>query len=273
MQSMTSRFGIVGDGPRAAEALVELAAGLLRARGPIIDPVFFSTYAGLLAGCSAGLCDAVWAPPLVAQELRFTDMRTPVAVVAREGGAFYYSALVVGADSRGRAPGLHELRGKRVAWVSPRSAAGYVVPCLQLRALGYEPDTYFGSQQFYFTHERALRALELGDADVAATYAHIGRHGLVRLTHAREARIVMTAGPIPGDLVLAREGVEPALGRALIGSVFDEGGPLARVTGARSFQRVPERHFRAIERWSGLANAIGVLPPPRAVAHDVMVAG
>lgn len=272
MQSTTIRFGIVADGLRAAEAFVDLAAAILRAHGPTLEPVFFSSYPGLLEACNLGLCDAVWAPPLVAHELRFTDVRKPVAVVVRDAGAFYYSALVVRSDSRGRAPGLHELGGKRIAWVSPRSAAGYVVPYLQLRALGYEPDSYFGSQQFHFTHGRALRALELGEADAAATYAHIGRDGLFRLNHVRDARIVMTAGPIPGDVVLTREGLDPAFARSLVGAEFAGDGPLARGTGALRFDPIPERHFRAIERWSGLATAIGVLAPRREVAHGAMAA-
>lgn len=272
MQSNTIRFGIVADGPRAAEAFVDLAAAILRAHGPTLEPVFFSSYAGLLEACNLGLCDAVWAAPLVAHELRFTDVRRPVAVVVREAGAFYYSALVVRSDIRGRAPGLHELRGKRIAWVSPRSAAGYVVPHLQLRALGYDPDAYFGSQRFHFTHGRALRALELGEADAAATYAHLGSDGLFHLDHVRDARIVMTAGPIPGDVVLTREGVDPSFARALVRAVFANDGPLARATGARRFDRIPERHFGAIERWSGLAQAIGVLTPRREVADEVMAA-
>jgi len=272
MQPTTIRFGIVADGPRADEAFVDLAAAILRAHGPTLEPVFFSTYPGLLDACTLGLCDAVWAPPLVAHELRFTDVRKPVAIVVREAGAFYHSALVVRSDHRGRVPGLHELGGKRIAWVSPRSAAGYVVPYLQLRALGYEPDRYFGRQQFHFTHSRALRALELGEADAAATYAHVGRDGAFRVAHARDAHIVMTAGPIPGDVVLTRDDVDPSFARALIRAVIAEDGPLARATGARRFAPAPERHFRAIERWSGLANVIGLMAPRRAPAHEAMAA-
>lgn len=258
MQSKPIRFGIVADGAAADEAFVDLAAAVLRARGPLLEPVFFSSYPGLLEACHLGICDAVWAPPLIAHELRFTDVRRPVALVVREAGAFYYSALVVRSDVRGRALGLHELGGKRVAWVSPRSAAGYVVPYLQLRALGYDPPSYFGETQFHFTHGRALAALARGDADAAATYAHVGRDGAFHVDHVHDARIVMTAGPIPGDVILTTEDVDPTFATALVRATVAEDGPLARVTGARRFDPAHQRHFRAIERWSGLANAIGV---------------
>ncbi|CAN5346842.1 hypothetical protein BH09MYX1_BH09MYX1_39650 [soil metagenome] len=269
MQSKTIRFGIVANGLHADEAFVDLAAAVLRAYGPPLDPVFFSSHAGLLEACNVGLCDAVWAPPLVAHELRFTDVRKPVAVVVREGGAFYYSALVVRTDRRGQPLGLHELAGKRVAWVSPRSAAGYVVPYLQLRALGYDPATYFGEQKFYFTHQRALQALALGEVDAAATYAHVGSDRSLRARHVHDAHIVMTAGPIPGDVVLTRDDLDPAFARALRGAVVDANGALARATGARRFDPAPALHVRAIERWNGLAHAIGVLGHRRPLTHEV----
>ena len=159
-----------------------------------------------------------------------------------------------------------------MAWVSPRSAAGYVVPYLQLRALGYDPDRYFGGQQFFFTHARAVLALELGEVDAAATYAHVGQDGAFHVEHARDAHIVMTAGPIPGDVILTREGVDPSFARALVRAVVPADGALARTTGARRFDPAPERHFRAIERWTSLANAIGVLAPRRERAYQAMTA-
>ena len=272
MKSTTIRFGIVAEGSRADEAFVDLAAAILRAHGPTLQPVLFCSDAGLLDACMLGLCDAVWAPPLVAHELRFTEVKKPVAVVVREAGAFYHSALVVRSDGTGRIPGLHELGGKRMAWVSPRSAAGYVVPYLQLRALGYDPDRYFGGQQFFFTHARALRALELGEVDAAATYAHVGPDGGFHVEQTRDAHIVMTAGPIPGDVILTREGLDPSFASALLRAVVAEDGALARTTGARRFDPAPDLHFRAIERWTSLANAIGVLAPRRERAHRVVTA-
>ncbi len=256
------RFGIVADSNHADDAFVDLAAAVLRARGPLLEPVLFASYAGLLEACQLGRCDAVWAPPLVARELRFTELREPCAIVVRETGAFYYSALVVRKDRRGRTPGLHELGGARVAWVSPRSAAGYVVPYLQLRALGYEPDRWFGASRFHYTHARALAALAAGEADAAATYAHVGSDGRFRVRHVEDAHIVMTAGPIPGDVVLTTPAAR-GLRASLLRAVVSDEGPLARVTGARRFDPVPERHFQAIERWSGLASSIGIATPAR----------
>jgi ABC-type phosphate/phosphonate transport system substrate-binding protein len=266
MHTTPLRFGIVADGPEADEAFVDLAAAVLRARGPLLEPLFFASYAGLLEACQLGRCDAVWAPPLVARELRFTELREPAAIVVREAGAFYYSALVVKKDRRGRAAGLHELAGARIAWVSPRSAAGYVVPYLQLRALGYEPERWFGEARFHYTHARALAALDRGEADVAATYAHVGADGRFRVRHVADAHIVLTAGPIPGDVILTTPTAR-GLGASLLRAALREEGALTRVTGARRFDPAPERHFTAIERWSGLASAIG-LGPARAVAHE-----
>lgn len=268
MQSRPITLGLVADGPSAEDAFVDLAAAVLRAGGPVLEPKFFASYPGLLEGCTHGGCDAAWAPPLVAHELRHTDVRSPVAIVVREAGAFYYAALVVAADRVGRSPSLPDLAGRRIGWVSPRSAAGYVVPRLQLQALGYDPDRLFGKQSFHFTHGRLLEALARGEIDAAATYAHAQPNGELRTAHVHSARIVMAAGPIPGDVVVARASVAAALSRALERADVLERGPLARHTGVRHFLPAPERHFRAIARWSDLASSLGMPGAPPTLMSD-----
>src|SRR5262249_28186849 len=120
----------------------------------------------------------------------------------------YQSVLLVRSSSP--VVTLEALRGLSAAWVDPMSASGYVLPRLQLAALGLDPRTLFGVERFYGSHPPAVRALLDGAADVAATFVGVGDGVVSRRSWTNEVeapsdlRVLATFGEIPADLIAVR---------------------------------------------------------------------
>ena len=107
--------------------------------------------------------------------------------------------------------GLSALEGKSVAWVDPRSAAGYVVPRRFVAAAQKDPETFFSHGVFGRTHEGVVEHVLRGSAEVGATYAVL-ESGTRRVLDAGwfragsrqdELSMVTTAGTVPADAIVA----------------------------------------------------------------------
>jgi ABC-type phosphate/phosphonate transport system substrate-binding protein len=110
---------------------------------------------------------------------------------------------------------LADLNGSRAGWVDPWSAAGYVVPRIELARAGIDPARTFKTETFYGTHSDALLALARGDCDVAGTYAQTGEGktapaGAWSALEDVRIRVIATFGSIPSDVIAARRNLAPA---------------------------------------------------------------
>lgn len=257
------RFALLADPEEARLAFDEMAREV-RERAPLsLEPVFTSSYAGLALALERDACDAAWSPPVVAQGLLASSIGAPLVAVGRGGGTSYYSVLL----ARGEGPvGVQALSQARIAWVSKLSAAGYMVPSLYLRSIGLEPDELFSSQTFLGTHDAALRALGDGQVDLAATYATLPRGGralVLPVAAPAAVRVVIAAGPIPGDVIFAAShlarSVRDSLRGAFLAIQVSEKGPLARLMDVSRFEVPALDHFETLRRWRVLAAESG--PP------------
>src|SRR5262249_29622562 len=145
----------------------------------------------------------------------------------------YHSAIIVATGSGIRS--LRQLEGKRAAWVDPHSASGFVIPRIQLAALGVDPRTAFASQHFYGTHEAVVSAVAEGVADFGATYVRLDRKGTIVHgpwasfpRYVRTIRTLSKFGEIPSDVVAARADMDreiaARLQAALLGLARDPRG-------------------------------------------------
>lgn len=137
----------------------------------------------------------------------------PFASAVREGDSRYNGVLFVRDASPIRS--VESLRGSKVAWVAPTSAAGYLMPRLAIAKQGLDPNELFASEVFLDTHGAVARAVAEGRADVGATHAlfndadpsrgmrSTGFDGIEGL----KARVVLASAPIPSDLIVASHGV------------------------------------------------------------------
>ncbi len=223
-------------------------------------------YHALTDAVTSGSVDIAWLAPIVL--IRVGDVMTPVVASARGNRLGYHTAFVVTEDSPLQS--LDQMRGARVAWVDRWSAAGYVVPRVQLRLQGLDPKTLFGSEGFYGTHSAAVRAVVEREADVAATYAYVDDSGQAVngawsvLPDAR-VRVLATFGEIPPDVIAIRATHAPEL-RERLRSALHAGIAsrsmrpiLESLFGARGFRDVPSAAYDDLRSALRLAESLGLV--------------
>lgn len=88
-----------------------------------------------------------------------------LAVPEVDGKTTYRSVLVVRADAPWRS--LRDLRGTRIVYSDRLSLTGYALPRQLVRELGEDPDRFFASSFFSFSHDASVLAVRRQLADVA----------------------------------------------------------------------------------------------------------
>src|SRR5687768_12630089 len=165
------------------------------------------TYEALEAELAAGRVDMAWG---TAEQCTAFELKARAVLRAvRSGSWHYHAALVCRADEPLT---LETLRGKRVAWVAPRSTGGHLLPVRHLEAQGLYPEEVFSEQRFLGTYRKALAAVLSGESDVAAVFSnhpdeHAMRATLASYVGAEEPRLVpfLFTGPTLSDgIILTR---------------------------------------------------------------------
>jgi phosphate/phosphite/phosphonate ABC transporter binding protein len=214
------------------------------------------SYEALARQMADGAIQVAWLPPIVFVRLEREGVAVPLVTNKRGGSGGYQSVLLVRGASKIHT--LDGLQGASAAWVDPLSASGYVLPRIQLAALGIDPRTVFAKESFYGSHPAAVAALLDGSADVAATFAGLDADGASRGGRASghptsgamgqassddDVRVLATFGQIPGDLIAVRPDVGQDV-RASLSAVQGRGdGP----GGAPSLRRGGLRRERLRE--------------------------
>ncbi len=188
------------------------------------------SYERLAVALNDGTTQLAWLSPIPYIALSGAGAVSPLVFNERTK-KHYCSAIIVQAESRVRR--LVELRGTRAVWVDRHSAAGFVIPRIQLATAGVDPRTELGEQTFAGSHEAVVHAVTSGGADFGATFAHREADGSIvgpwsGTVDERHVRVLATFGKIPSDLIVARNDLDMAvrvrLTRALRAMNADETG-------------------------------------------------
>lgn len=174
------------------------------------------SYEALATEVREGRVDIAWLPPIVF--VRLGDAVTSIGSILRGGKSAYEAALVVRSDSRVRS--IEGLRGTRAGWVDPWSAAGFVLPRVNLALLGVDPRSVFRTETFHGSHRAAIEALIEGACDVVGTYARgdaggADSSGAWSEVVGADVRVLATFGAIPPDVIGVRKGY-PEEGRTKV---------------------------------------------------------
>lgn len=171
-----------------------------------------ATYKDLAMSIREGSSDIAWLPPVVFAWL--AEAVTPIGSILREGSATYAAALVVREDAPFRS--LKDLKDARAGWVDPWSAAGYVVPRLELVRAKIDPAVAFRTEKFYGSHREALVALGKDECDVVGTFARLPAEGKTESATGAwsevedlHARVLASFGSIPPDVIAVRRNLGP----------------------------------------------------------------
>jgi phosphonate transport system substrate-binding protein len=237
----------------------------------IVKPHRAPSPEALAAAVRAGRVQVAWLSPSLLTTSGLEDLVSPVASSVREGAATYHAALFVRDDSLIRAP--PDLAGRRVAYVAKSSAAGYLYPRFALAQRGLDPRTLFGAELFLESHGAVAAAVNEGRADAGATFVvfqggdpsrPVARAGFTELPGASPCRIVLAAGPIPADVVVACKTFGPRFRTTLVETlqtIAKEPSSRALVVslfGAQSFAPFSEASLSALHKMLKSARGMGL---------------
>lgn len=144
-------------------------------------------------------------------------------MVLRHGSHTYQSQFIVKSDSPIKT--LKDINGKKIAFVDPSSASGYLLPLKMLRDQGIQP----GETVFAMKHDNVVSMVYNGQVDVGATFhtpAFDGRiedaRRLVKTQYpdvVEKIRIIKLSDPIPNDPIVFRANLPEAM-KVKIASAF-----------------------------------------------------
>jgi phosphate/phosphite/phosphonate ABC transporter binding protein len=261
-------FGLVAAADAAVlTAFDELAAWLHSHTSVDLERRTAATYQALAASVREGSSDVAWLPPVAYAWL--AEAVTPLGSIVRAGNTRYSAALLVRKDAK--IASLADLAGTRAGWVDPWSAAGYVVPRIELARAGMDPTTSFRAEAFHGTHREALLALARGDCDVAGTYARPQEGDKTMIEGAWtdldigvEVRVLSIFGSIPPDVLAVRRNLAPASYERVLealrrASADDTARPLLQaVFGGGELREGIEAGHDALRRAFERATAVGL---------------
>jgi phosphate/phosphite/phosphonate ABC transporter binding protein len=130
-----------------------------------------------------------------------------------DGSATYRGIIVARKD--GGLKSIADLRGKRFAFVDPKSASGYVYPRAMLVEKGIRPDSFFKETIFAGDHMKVIAAVLDGRVDAGATYDNALGIAKASGMPSDSLMIIVSTDPIPHDAIAVRIGLDQALAKRI----------------------------------------------------------
>lgn len=132
-----------------------------------------------------------------------------LAMPERGGTNYYFSYVIVPRASN--LTSLAELRGRRFVYVDPMCYSGYLELRAYLRKVGEDPETFFRSSYFTYSHDDSLRAVADGLVDggviASLTYDYYREYAPAILEQVRIVQVLPGSGMGP---VVARRDLKEA---------------------------------------------------------------
>jgi phosphate/phosphite/phosphonate ABC transporter binding protein len=207
------------------------------------------TYARLAQLVVTREIDLAWLSPIVLVSLARNRQVVPLVGLVRDRKTSYSCALLVSPTSH--ISTYEELHGKRAAWVDKHSAAGYVLPRIELAAHGVRGSS-LGEERMYGSHDGVVRAVASGRADFGATYARHDSSGMIvgpwtrTPGLAKSVRVMTTFGDVPPDAIAARYDMDKPMRERIVRGLramtkgWNDREIVSDVFGASDFE-VPKR--------------------------------
>lgn len=135
------------------------------------------------------------------------------------GKPFYHSYLIVNKDSALQS--LTDLKGKDFAFTDPESNTGALVPRYWLRQLGAEPETFFRSFTYTYSHDNAIMAVAKNLVDGAAVDGHMWEYYQQRNAfYSSKTRVIKKSEPFGSPPLVVSKALNPSMKRILTDKIL-----------------------------------------------------
>jgi len=142
-----------------------------------------------------------------------------IAQCVINGTDTYRGVIVARRDSGLKS--LADLRGKRFAFVDPKSASGFVYPRALLIEKGITPESSFKETIFAGSHDKVIAAVLEGRADAGAVYGDALAVAKSKGVPTENLVTLASTDPIPHDAVAVRVGLDAALAKKIRAALVD----------------------------------------------------
>jgi phosphate/phosphite/phosphonate ABC transporter binding protein len=129
------------------------------------------------------------------------------------GTATYRGVIVARRDSKLKS--LADLRGRRFAFVDPKSASGFVYPRALLIEKGIIPENSFKETIFAGSHDKVIAAVLDGKADAGAIYEDALAISKSKGVPTENLVTLASTDPIPHDAIAVRTGLDEGLAKKI----------------------------------------------------------
>ena len=169
------KLGVVpsSNSEKLVDDLSPFAKALGDKLGMKVEVFTASSYIGVIEGIGSGSVDFGLVPPFSAV-LSNKQSNTKNLLVGRStsGTPGYFAEVFVRKDSNIKS--LADLKGKKIAFVDPSSASGYIYAGAMLKDAGIDLDKDI-KYQFSGGHDKSLQLLLNKDVDAVASYENVIR--------------------------------------------------------------------------------------------------
>jgi len=199
---------VLGQAAERAE-FEPLTAYLSEAIGQKVVIYVAKDYGDLRTKMEAGAVDIGSFSPLAYVDAERGGRIRIIAQSVIDGSATYRGLIVARKDSGLKT--LTDLKGKRFAFVDPKSASGYVYPRAMLVEQGINPDTFFKETIFAGDHKKVIGDVLDKVVDAGATYDNALGIAKASGMASDDLAVIASTEPIPHDAIAVRIGLDEGL--------------------------------------------------------------
>ena len=254
LDKMTGLTYAVQTGTSYAAAIEAMGAGKAQVG-------FLNTFSILIAQAKYGII-----PALVNLRNYQTNDLDPDKGLSGKLEPFYKAQYITTAASGIKK--FADLKGKTFCFVDPLSTSGYVIPRIELKANGINPDSDFASTTNAGSHQNVASSVYKGDCDAGVTFINVLTDATLNKTYPDiQTKLTVFADSIriPNDGVQYIKTLDPKVQaittEALLAMAKDPGGKvvLAKLYTINAFQTI-DKSFTGYADFLALLKKAGVDP-------------
>jgi len=220
-QAMELKFGFT---PVLSEAEMKeefqpLMDYLIKSTGIEVTLYIAKSYGDLRDQMEAGKVDIGSFSPFAYVDAMTGGKIRIIAQSILDYSAFYKGLIITRKDSG--ITGLADLKGKRFAFVDPKSASGYVYPRAMLIEKGFDPDKFFKETVFSGGHDKVILAVLEGKVEAGAIYDGALAIAKGKGLKTEDLTTITSTDPIPHDAIVVRSQIDDVTSEKIQKALID----------------------------------------------------